>query len=441
VKRWIAIVAGGIAVLAVALVIASRGDDGDDTSSPVKHPAAQPLRASACSPVSYAGDGRPSALIVLSTLLQGDFAAHGIQAAQAVKLVLAHHGWRAGSHAVGVQVCDEVPYGSDGSDPRKCARTARAAARDPAVLGVIGPWSSNCGALISLLNRARGPVAVVSPSATYLGLTRTGPGVAPGDPDRYAPTERRNFVRVVPADDVQAATAVGYAQRRGVRRLFVLDDGGIFGRGLAGGVRESARRAGLSVVGSARWKPTADDFSGQADRVVRAGADGVYLSGYASENSPQLIRELRSRLGADLLILGPDGFADPGFLVREVGAAADGFVFTIATLPARALPPGGRRFAAEFERRFGSAPCCFAVHAAQAMEVLLDAIAESDGTRAGVTRAVLGSSIEGGELGDFRFDSAGDTTRNTMGVFEVRGGGRDRFLQAVTPSGELLPRD
>ena len=427
-----------VAVLAVAGVLIVRGERDGPGARAATLPAAERIENAACSPVAYAGDGRPTGLIVLSTLLQGEFASHGIQAAQAVKLVLARRDWHAGPHTIGVQVCDEVPYGSDESDSRKCARTARAAAENPAVLGVIGPWSSSCASLVTLLNRAR--VAVVSPSATYLGLTRAGPGVAPGDPERYAPSGRRSFVRVVPADDVQAATAVTYAQRVGARRLFVLDDGGIFGKGLAGGVRESAQRAGLHVVGEAHWQPTARDFSEQAERVRRAGADAAYLSGYASGNSPQLIADLRRALGPDLLIMGPDGFAVPEVLVREVGAAADRFVFTIATVPTRALPSGGRRFAAEFERRFGAAPCCFAVHSAQAMDVLLDAVAHSDGTRAGVIRAVLETRIERGELGDFRFDSAGDTTRNPMGVFEVRGGG-PRFIVTIEPAPELLARD
>jgi branched-chain amino acid transport system substrate-binding protein len=444
-RRRMTKIVAGVAVLAALVVagvlVAGGGGEGENPRSrAVTRPAAEPLANAACSPVTYAGDGRPSGLIVLSTMLQGNFQSHGIQAAQAVKLVLAQHGWRAGSHAIGLQVCDEVPYGSDESDPRKCARTARAAAENPAVLGVIGPWSSSCASLLTILNGADGPVALVSPSATYLGLTRTGPGVVPGDPERYAPSRERNFTRVVPADDVQAAAAIAYAQRVGARRLFVLDDGGLFGIGLAGGIRESARRGGLMIVGSARWDPAARHYVRQAERVRRAGADVAYLAGYASGNSPRLIADLRHELGDDLLIIGPDGFAAPEVLVRAVGAAADDFVFTIATVPAQALPPGGRRFADEFEGRFGAAPCCFAVQSAQAMEVLLRAIAASDGTRADVTRAVLDTSVKGGALGDFRFDAAGDTTRNVMGVFEVRGG-RGRFVEAIEPPPDLLPRD
>jgi branched-chain amino acid transport system substrate-binding protein len=46
--------------------------------------------------------------------------------------------------------------------------------------------------------------------------------VPTADPSRYYPTGRRNFARIVPADDVQAAAGVNYARRLDARRPFVL---------------------------------------------------------------------------------------------------------------------------------------------------------------------------------------------------------------------------
>jgi hypothetical protein len=43
--------------------------------------------------------------------------------------------------------------------------------------------------------------------------------------------------------------------------------------------------------------------------------------------------------------------------VEGSGEAAEGFVWTIAVLPTEELPPEGREFAAEFEKRFGTGPC------------------------------------------------------------------------------------
>ncbi|WP_028060316.1 hypothetical protein [Candidatus Solirubrobacter pratensis] len=63
-------------------------------------------------------------------------------------------------------MCDEVPYGPDDADPGRCAAIGRALADNRAVLGVIGPWSSSCAPLLTVLNRAPGPPPLISPSAT-----------------------------------------------------------------------------------------------------------------------------------------------------------------------------------------------------------------------------------------------------------------------------------
>ena len=108
---------------------------------------------------------------------------------------------------MGLQICDEVETSGDTAGPVKCRRNARAFARNRSVLAVVGPLFSGCAQeMLPILNRAPGgPLPAVSGSPTYLGLTRSGPGVERGDPARNFPTGRRSFVRIVPADDVQGA--------------------------------------------------------------------------------------------------------------------------------------------------------------------------------------------------------------------------------------------
>lgn len=69
--------------------------------------------------------------------------------------------------------------------------------------------------------------------------------------------------------------------------------------------------------------------------------------------------------------------------------------------------------------------------AAQAAEVLLAAIAHSDGTRASVTRQLLRVRIPHGILGPVEFDKSGDIGQNLVPVFRVR----------RTPPGVLFPED
>ncbi|WP_028060317.1 type 1 periplasmic-binding domain-containing protein [Candidatus Solirubrobacter pratensis] len=156
----------------------------------------------------------------------------------------------------------------------------------------------------------------------------------------------------------------------------------------------SRRRAGGSrSPDSPGWRAEARGYAALARRVRDARAGAVYLAGLASNHGPRLLADLRRTLSSHVPIIRPDGFAAPGYLIEGAGAAAEGFVFTIATLPSNKLPPAGHRFATEFDRRFGAFPCCVAMQSAQAMYLLLDAIAASDGSRADVTRHVLRSGI------------------------------------------------
>jgi branched-chain amino acid transport system substrate-binding protein len=218
--------AATLRVLAAGVLgAAACGGDGGGGAA-VTGPPASALSVPTCSPVSYGGPGRPRFLIVNSSAYQGLYKGHGVQTAQAMKMVLAHRGWRAGPYTVGVQVCEETSAATGRVSPALCTRNARAFAENRSVLGMIGPLTSTCAAtVLPILNRAPGgPLATIAGGNTYVGLTRSGAGTAPGEPERYAPTGRRGYVRMAPTDDVQGAAVALLARRLGVTRAFVLDD-------------------------------------------------------------------------------------------------------------------------------------------------------------------------------------------------------------------------
>jgi branched-chain amino acid transport system substrate-binding protein len=427
--------------IAIALTATCAACGGDDEPEADLAPM-RPVDASGCSPVTYGGEGRPDFLIAASTVLQGQFIDHGVQISQALKLVLSERDWRAGKYGVGLQLCDETTAAAgDDSDPARCRRNARAFAGNRSVIAVAGPWGSSCAIeMLPILNRAPGgPLAAVSGSTTYLGLTRPGPGVGRGEPAKYFPSGRRAFVRVVPADDVQGAAGAVFAKRQGARSAFVLNDDQPYGFGIAEAFRATAGRSGLRVVGTAAWDSDARNYGALAERIRDAGADTVYLGGGVSANGVRLIEDLRETLGSDVRIIGPDGFATPELIVEGAGPDAEGFTWTIPTLPNDELPAPGRELAADFEERYSSAPCCFSVHSAQSAALILDAIEDSDGSRSEVRDNLFGARAEQGYLGDFEIDRYGDTTLNTIAVYRIEDG-RLRFETAITPPPELLAR-
>jgi branched-chain amino acid transport system substrate-binding protein len=428
-----------VSALATAAIAGAACGENGNRSANIR--PAVPLESSGCSPVSYGGEGRPDFLIATSTALQGQFTDHGVQVSQALKMVLDERDWRAGDYTVGLQICGETTAAGDAASPERCRSNAKAFVANRSVIVVHGPLFSTCSRYATpILNRAPGgPLAQTVAGPTYLGLTRDGPGVAPREPERYSATGRRSLVRLAPPDDTMGAAGAIFAERQGARSVFVLDDNDPYGFAVAESFRLAAEQLGIRVVGRAQWDPEARDYLGLASRVEASGADAVYLGGYVFSNGPRLIKDLRETLGGDVEIIGPDGFNQLAPIIEGAGAAAEGFAPMIAVLPSRELPPDGQAFVKRFEDRFGARPCCFSVHTAQATHMMLDAIADSDGSRAQVLENLFEAQVEGGYVGDFEIDRYGDTTLNTIAVYRIEDG-KLRFETAITPPAELLAR-
>jgi branched-chain amino acid transport system substrate-binding protein len=382
----------------------------------------RPLPRSGCSPVLQ-GAGVPELLVVPDLPTFVDPGAPSFFVADmraAIRLVLRQRGFRAGRYRIAYQACD-YSRPNEGPAPDRCAANARAYALDRSLIGVIGSYNSFCSGIeLPTLNAAPGgPVPMVSPSNTYVGLTHTGPATAADEPNRHYPTGARNYLRLVAADDYQSAGAVLFLKQLGRKRLYLLSDGE--GTGYAGAVyaAAAARKLGLAISGSAAWNASARSYRLPARRVARSGADAVLLSGCICSNGRKLVMDLRSVLGATATLIGTDNFSTTrGF--RHARGAFDGLYISTAGLPAAALPARGKRFLAQLapgRPLYDVAE--YAAYAAQAAETLLDAIARSNGTRASVISELLASKVGKGIVGGVSFDTNGDPARAPIAIYRV----------------------
>jgi branched-chain amino acid transport system substrate-binding protein len=396
------------------------------------------LPAGTCSNAVYGGSGRPDSLIVSDLPMQRDDAPVTLAMVQAIEFVLRQHGFRAGTHRVAYQACDDATALVGSFTSEKCEANAKSYAAAPAVIGVIGPYNSGCASeQIAIANRVRpGPLAMVSPTNSYIGLTRSGVGVRPEDPDVFYPTGTRNYARVYPTDDAQGAAEALLAKRLRVRRAFVFlsDPKEQYGFTLAGSFAKAARRLGLRVEGPRSPPPGSDHFRSVARELRSSGIDGVLIAGLNDSRAADFIRAAHAAMGRGLVVIAPDAFLPASDRLRDIGPAAAGMYVTgaVVTDPARQLPPAGRDFVRELSAtQQGRSINTLAPYAAQAAEVLLAAIAHSDGTRASVTRQLLRVRIPHGILGPVTFDKSGDTSQNLIPVFRAR----------PAPPGVLYPED
>jgi DNA-binding SARP family transcriptional activator/ABC-type branched-subunit amino acid transport system substrate-binding protein len=425
-------------------VTAARGP-GASPTVPARAPTLRALPASRCSPVYYQPGERPRLVIASSLPLQGVRGQITNQMTAAIHFVLRSNHYRAGRYAIGYQACDDSTAAESSLATTRCASNAKAYAANDSVIGVIGPFNSNCAtAAIPIANRARpGPLALISPSATYVGLTRRGAGLRPGEPESYYPTGTRSFVRLIPADDLQAAADAMLAQRLGLRRVFLLTQRPVprerepYGIGITSAFRSAAQKLGVGIAGSDDWTLDRSSYASLARKIKRSRADGVFLGGSHSTNGGLLIKALRAGLGENVQILAPDGFADPQ--LEDIGPAGEGMTVSTPGVPPNALTGPGARFASRFGATLGQTPEHYSVYAAQATQLLLDAIAHSNGTRASVNRELFTSRVHNGILGDFAITPSGDTTANKVTIYRLTAGKLKR-LTVITPPPTLLKR-
>ena len=399
-------VRAGLAVLVAVMAMLSAACVGDDD-------AVETVASRQCAPLLYEGEGEPDVLIVSDLPRRGVGAETAKLMIGAIEFVLRERGFAAGERRVGYQACNDT-VGEEPFDPSLCRRNARAYVETDAVLGIIGPWNSGCAfeQIPVISRRDAGPLAMISPSATHPELTRM-------EPDSES---ARSYARVVAHDLVQGAGGAYLAHGLGAQRAVVLhgdlrDD---YVRSLAEPFEDTARALGIETL-RFPWS-FQTSYSALAASVAAARPDVVYLAGLTQDNGKVLVEDLRAAVPPNVRLIAPDGFAHPE-IALELGSAGEGMLVTSYTsFPPELLPPAGKRFVREFGHSVGEPGLLGAPEAAQATQVLLDAIARSDGTRASVVEEVFAMKIEGGILGSFSFDRYGDIVPRPVAVYRFENG-------------------
>ena len=232
----------------------------------------------------------------------------------------------------------------------------------------------------------RDNIRVTSRGGERSGLTRPYEGMRQGELEARYPSGVRNYVRIAAADRLQSVANATLVKELGLQDLFLLSPNG--DRYFTADVRTAAHNLGVRIAGSAAWNTEARGFVGLAGGIARADAQAFFIAGFVHPHGAALVRDLRARLGPDVALMATDYFSTVPDLLSRIGAAAHGMYLSVFGVANPDLPQRGRRLLEEFEAssaREQRSPST-AVYAAQATEILLDAIARSDGTRASLTR-------------------------------------------------------
>jgi branched-chain amino acid transport system substrate-binding protein len=260
---------------------------------------------------------------------------------------------------------------------------------DDTIFGLIGPGFSG-ESLATGKTFFESGLPSISPSATNVTITQQG---------------WTTWHRVIGNDDAQGqADAMYLTEKAGASKVFVIDDGQDYSKGLAGTVQEAL---GDALVDSDQISVGQTDMSAAVTKVKASGADAVFYGGYYTE-AGLLAKALRQG-GFEGTFMSGDGSEDPNFVkVAGADAAND------AVLSAPAGPPP-----ADF-----GASGLYATQSYDATNIFLAALEDGASTPEEINDFIGGYTADG-VSGPIAFDENGDIVESKIYAYFVKDGKLD----------------
>jgi len=357
--------------------------------------AAACASSSTSSPGSSSGTTGKTLIISTDLPLQGASKSASESTINAIKLYLDSIHYKAGPYTIQLQSYDDSTAAAGKWDAGACAANAQAHVANKDEVAVMGTYNSGCAKIeVPVLEQAPGGgMLMVSHANTNPGLTKAWD---PGEPNKYYPNGTRNYARVITTDDYQGAAAAQFAAKDlAVKKCYILNDNETYGQGVGKAFQDEATKQGITVLGNQAWDAKQPNYTALFTSIKAMNPDCIYIAGIFDNNGGQLVKDKVAVLGDNtkVKLIGPDGFT--GYPDLDSLAQGQGMYLTFAGLSTAQLVAGGGAGAAllaAYKAKYGSDPTTdYALYGVAAIQVIVKAIAQSDGTRAGVLKQVFTS--------------------------------------------------
>jgi len=301
-------------------------------------------------------------------------------------------------------------------DPAQAATNARTMVSDKAYVAALGPQMSGAGkAMAPILSQ--GNLAIITPSSTNPDLT--DPKFAP----QYRPAGKAIYFRTVATDAFQGPNMANYmADTLKVKTIFILDDSGAYGVGLADAFQAQAEKRGLKVLGRDRLDPKAADYAPILTKIKSLNPQALYYGGVA-QAGVKLAKQAYEII-PDVVKAGGDGMQTVDLLNGAGFPAVEGWYATVAS-PHVTDDPVAAKFSDRYFARFKQRPDDYTITCYTGAQVIVEAVKKVAASGKPVTRDAVRDAIQGVKLpdsmlGPIEFDANGDLRNKIISVFQIR---------------------
>lgn len=300
-------------------------------------------------------------------------------------------------------------------DPAQAATNARRMVSDPAFVAAIGPQMSGSGkAMAPILSE--GDLATITPSSTNPDITN------PKFAQQFDPSGKPIYFRTVTTDAYQGPNMANFMfETLGVKSVYILDDGGAYGVGLADAYEAEAKKKGMKVLGHDRVDPKAADYTAALTKIKSLNPQALYFGGVSQAGVK--VAKQGYQIIPKVIKAGGDGVFGASFLSGGGFPAVEGWYATIAA-PHLIDSKPAREWVKAFTGRFGKAPEDYSITAYDAGLVIIDAVKRVAASGKPMNRANVRNAIQTAKVptlqGEVSFDKYGDLTNRIVSVFQIR---------------------
>ena len=300
-------------------------------------------------------------------------------------------------------------------DPAQAATNARTMVSDKEYVAALGPQMSGAGKAMSPI-LSQGNLAIITPASTNPDITD------PKFAQQYRPGGKAIYFRTVATDAFQGPNMANYmAEKLKVKGVFILDDSGAYGVGLADAFEGQAKKIGMNVIGRDRLDPKAADYASILTKIKAANPQALYYGGVA-QAGVKLAKQAYDIIPT-VIKAGGDGVQSADFLKGAGFPAVEGWYATVAS-PHVTGDPKTAQFTERYRARFGIAPDDYTITCYVAAQVIIDAVKKIAESGKPVTRAAVRDGIQNIKLADsllgpVEFDANGDLKNKVISVFQI----------------------
>ncbi|MGH7115041.1 MAG: branched-chain amino acid ABC transporter substrate-binding protein [Stellaceae bacterium] len=299
-------------------------------------------------------------------------------------------------------------------DPAQAATNARRMVSDDSVVAAIGPQMSGSGKAMSPI-LSQGGLATITPASTNPDITD------PKFAAQYRPKGQAIYFRTVTTDAYQGPNMANYfADTLKVKSVYVLDDSGAYGVGLADAFEAQAKKRGINVLGRDRLDPKEADYTTTLTKMKALNPDALYYGGVA-QAGVKVVKQSYD-IVPKIIKAGGDGVYGAEILSGGGFPAAQGWYATIAA-PNVLDNPDAAPFIQKFAQKYGKQPDNYSITAYDAAQVILAAVKSVGAAGKDVTRAAVRDAIQQSHVktlqGVVSFDANGDIENRVISVFQI----------------------